>query len=267
MAKIVNSRHAQIVMMSESEIHNVSRPHTPPYTPGRNKLPLGSRAASPVSSIHPTETISPPKKTAAKLLAENVLEGVQVEELSEIDLAYMERADLVYPGGFEEFTEDETGDIEMSDISESEEGSDFGVARKLSQLYCEDEVGEAEMRKTQKHRRWSKRHGLRPYKRSHSQSIKSDSEATDNDARDDQDLGKSARRMRRRVNGPEQSSIELMLSEEESGMPRYANSSALDDSPVQFSISNLTRAGPSTSVQGKNEMRGISTEDMMDESD
>ncbi|KAK5124350.1 hypothetical protein LTR85_001567 [Meristemomyces frigidus] len=180
-----------------SEASLSGRPRTPPYTPHRNKGKRRlERSDSPASSVHPAETTSPAKKAAKRAAVDNV----QVEELAEGDLGFLTDIDVVYPEELEEVPSSD-GDDELS--SSDGEQSDTGIARRLSRLRCGDENAEAEFEKGRRLRRMSKRMGSRIFKRSHSQSVKSDTDVTDPDAMDGQDVATSQRRLRRRVRGPE----------------------------------------------------------------
>lgn len=169
-------------------------PHTPPYTPHHSKRPL-ERNDSPASakSIHPTETSSPAKKAAKQ----QVEDGIWVEELTEGDAGYITDVDVVYPEELEEVESDSEHDSDSAD-ADSESGDE--ISSRLSRLECDDSP-EAEFEKRRaEHRR--KRRDSRIFKRSHSQSVKSDTDVTDPEAMADHDVAASARRLRRRVRGP-----------------------------------------------------------------
>lgn len=169
-------------------------PHTPPYTPHRAKRRL-ERSDSPAStkSIHPAETSSPAKKAAKRFTTDDV----KVEELTEGDAGYMTDLDVVYPHELEEVESDSSTDLGGSENDES----DSGITTGLSRLNCDDSP-EAEFEKKRRDKHLRKRTNSRVYKRSHSQSVKSDTETTDPDAMADHDLSASARRLRRRMRGP-----------------------------------------------------------------
>ncbi|KAK0936535.1 hypothetical protein LTR48_007281 [Friedmanniomyces endolithicus] len=197
-----------------------TRPHTPPYTPYRNKgkrTRLTPRSDSPASSIHPTETVSPPKKHPSKRQATEE-DSVRVEELAESDPAYLsDDVSIVYPASLEEASglstaNSEYGDDELSSsASDMEAGGEVaseaggnGITHRMSRLRCADE---AEFEAGRMQRRLSKRMGSRVFKRSHSQSVKGPPEGMVEEVMDlegmgDQDLEASARRLRRRVRGP-----------------------------------------------------------------
>ncbi|KAK0314348.1 hypothetical protein LTR82_013065 [Friedmanniomyces endolithicus] len=198
-----------------------TRPHTPPYTPYRNKgkrTRLTPRSDSPASSIHPTETVSPPKKHPAKRQATEG-DSVRVEELAESDPAYLSDVSIVYPASLEEASglstaNSEYGDDELSssasdDMEARDMAPDAGgaeITHRMSRLRCADE---ADFEAGRMQRRLSKRMGSRMFKRSHSQSVKAPAEGMveevmDVDGMGDQDLEASARRLRRRVRGPEE---------------------------------------------------------------
>ena len=169
-------------------------PHTPPYTPHRTKRPL-ERNDSPASarSIHPAETSSPAKRAPKRCIKDDVT----VEELTEGDAGYITDIDVVYPHELEEVESDSGDDSDGSDGDES----DNGITGRLSRLDCEDSPeGQFEKKRREKHLR--KRKDSRLFKRSHSQTVKSDTEAVDPYAMADHDLYGSARRLRRRVRGP-----------------------------------------------------------------
>ena len=169
-------------------------PHTPPYTPYRTKRPtdLNDSPAS-ARSIQPIETESP-----AKPSREQVENEVVVEELVEGDAGYMTDVEVVYPHELEEAesaSEDDSGSDE-----DSESGD--GISSRLSRLGCDDSP-EAEFEKKRRAEHLRKRRDSRIFKRSHSQSVKSDdTDVTDPDAMADHDVHASARRLRRRVRGP-----------------------------------------------------------------
>jgi hypothetical protein len=170
-------------------------PHTPPYTPHRSKRPL-ERNDSPASvkSIHPAETSSPAKKAARQ----QVEDGIRVEELTEGDAGYITDVDVVYPHELEEVESDSERESDSSD-----EGSESGdeISSRLSRLGCDDSPeAEFEKKRRAEHRR--KRRDSRVFKRSHSQSVKSDADVTDPEAMADHNVAASARRLRRRVRGP-----------------------------------------------------------------
>lgn len=169
-------------------------PHTPPYTPHSTKHRF-ERADSPASSlsIQPTETSSPAKKTEKA----STKDDLRVTELVEGDAGYITDIDVVYPEELEE-AESETDD-EQSNSAHNEPEEE--IADRLLRLACDDDE-EAVFERKRKEKRLRKRRESRIYKRSHSQSVKSDSEAVDKDAMADHDFNSSARRLRRRVNGP-----------------------------------------------------------------
>ncbi|KAK4889984.1 hypothetical protein LTR27_011314 [Elasticomyces elasticus] len=193
-----------------------TRPHTPPYTPYRSKAKrrhahLASNPQSRASSVHPTETVSPPKKHAKRSSAEKD-DAVHVEELAEQDAASMSDTEIVYPASFEDAasTANSDGDDELSSSDDDDkavvEGSEDagGLTRRMSRLHCTDDDGEAQFEQGRRQRRMSKRLGSRIFKRSHSQSMTEEA-ATEADADmvDDHDLEASRRRLRRRTRGPE----------------------------------------------------------------
>ena len=186
-------------------------PHTPPYTPHRTKRRL-ERSNSPASikSIHPTETSSPAKKAAKR----STPDTVKVEELTESDLGYITDVDVVYPEELEEIGSDSDEDASISDSNES----DDSIERHFSRLGC-DESEEAEFERKRREKHLKKRTGSRVFKRSHSQSVKGDTEVTDSDAMGDQDHDGTARRLRRRVRGP--SGVEVVFQDVAKSSPEH----------------------------------------------
>ncbi|KAK3669393.1 hypothetical protein LTR78_010738 [Recurvomyces mirabilis] len=217
-----------------SEASVSGRPHTPPYTPLRNKGKRRlERSDSPASSIHPTETISPAKKVPKRASVIAAEDNVRVEELADSDNAYRD-ADIVFPEETEEVESQGDGDDEFSITSGSgaEEASESeGMARRMSRLQCKDGETdeEAKFEKGRRQRRLSRRHmGSQVFKRSHSQSVGNRTGApaaevadVDTEAMDDHDVLGSKRRLRRRVRGPRED--ELMFEE----MPGSSRSPSL----------------------------------------
>lgn len=175
---------------SEPNLSRHGRLATPPYTPAKPKRRL-ERSDSPASSIHPAETSSPARKLAKRAATDTIT----VEELVEGDIGYLTDIDVVYPEELEEVEDALDWDSEADADAESESG----ISTNLAKLRCDDE---AEMQKRRRERRLSRRTGSRVFKRSHSQSIKGDTDATDSDGINDQDVEVGARRLRRRVRGP-----------------------------------------------------------------
>jgi hypothetical protein len=198
---MMETLHPTSGFTSEASLPSAARPHTPPYTPRHHYRPNKGkrrleRSDSPPSSIHPTETSSPAKKAAKRVARDSV----KVEELTEGDVGYHTDLDVVYPEELEE-VDSSDGDDELS--STDGDKSDTGaLTRRLSRMRCGDENAETNFEKGRRLRRMSKRMGSRVFKRSHSESIKGDSEVTDLDAMNDHDRAASQRRLRRRVRGP-----------------------------------------------------------------
>ncbi|KAK4498414.1 hypothetical protein PRZ48_011072 [Zasmidium cellare] len=198
-------------------------PHTPPYTPARvtkRRLERSDSPASTVGSIHPAETSSPAKKAAKRAATDDI----QVEELAEGDMGYMTDLDVVYPEELEEISSsDSDEDQDATDVSENEASH---LTRKLSRLRCGDDQ-EVDFEQLRRQRHIEKRAGTRIFKRTHSQSVKSETDVTDADALDDHDLGSSQRRLRRRVRGPREAGVafeDLLRSS-----PEASNASAATD--------------------------------------
>ena len=178
-------------------------PHTPPYTPHHPVKRRLERSDSPASarSLHPAETESPATKPPKRA----VHDEVEIEELTEGDVGYITDIDVVYPEELEE-VDSETEEDEQNTSDEDE--SDSGISKEFSRLGCDDGA-EAEFERRRRAKRARRRSTLRTFKRSHSQSVKSESETFDTEAMGDHDLGVSARRLRRRVRGPDGVRIQL----------------------------------------------------------
>lgn len=116
-----------------------------------------------------------------------------VEEMTEDDIGYGSDTEVVFPDGVEEAT----GTKETRDRN----GDDAGISGKFEEMNCEDEsIGAGE---DQRHRfeRRKKRWSGRLFKRTHSQSIGSDTDDADLDGLGSYEAGSSARRLRRKLNG------------------------------------------------------------------
>lgn len=184
---------------------------TPPYTPLARGKRRPERSDSPAPSIHPAETTSPPKKAAKH---DTVVNDVKVEELAESEAGYWADEEVVYPDELEEVNSSD-GDDEMSSSDDDDDAhSDTtGIARRLSRLRCGDEDAEENFERERHRRHLTRRMSARLFKRTHSQSVKGDTEDTDADAIDDQDLESSQRRLRRRVRGPREAETDVMVEE------------------------------------------------------
>lgn len=205
-----------------SEASLSGHPHTPPYTPARitkRRLERSDSPASTVGSIHPAETSSPAKKAAKRAASDNI----QVEELAEGDIGYMTDIDVVYPDELEEMsTSSSDEDRDATDASENDSSL---LTRKLSRLRCGDDQ-EVNFEQIRRQKHIDKRAGIRNFKRSHSQSVKSETDVTDVDALADHDLGSTQRRLRRRVRGPREAvALEDLLR----SSPEASNASAATD--------------------------------------
>ncbi|WPH00385.1 Hypothetical protein R9X50_00321200 [Acrodontium crateriforme] len=225
--------HPKPTFLSDGILPN-ARPDTPPYTPHRTKRPL-ERADSPASSIQPTETSSPSKKAAKRrAVADNDNDNIKVEELVEGD-SYFTDIEVIYPDELEEVeTESDSFESYTDDGDEGAETS--GLTRRLSRLRCGDDT-EVDFEKERRERHLHRRTESRLFKRTHSESVKSNSEVVDAEAMADHDNKRGQRRLRRRVRGPNDSD------QEASSSVYGANSSARSSveppsrptTPLQFS--------------------------------
>lgn len=96
-----------------------------------------------------------------------------------------------------------------TDDFESDPESDSGISSQFAKLDFSDRDEESEMTKKRRERRLSKRTGSRVFKRPHSESANSDTEATDDDTANDRSGDTSVRRLRRRVQGPAGGKIDV----------------------------------------------------------
>lgn len=157
-----------------------------------------------------------------------------IQELDESHAEYATTIELVYPYETEEYNS-ERFTSEESDLDADD--SDGNITSRLSQLHCEDPAGEARMHKGRRKRRLSKRLASRKFKRTHSESVKSESDVTDVDAMADHDSPATARRLRRRTRGPHDMVTEL------------TSEDGLRSSPQP-------KASPSLRRHGRSELRG-----------
>lgn len=239
-----------------SEASLSGRPHTPPYTPARAKKPTKRRLersdspASNAGSIHPVDSDSPAKKAAKRTVPDNIT----VEELVEGDIGYITDVDVVYPEELEEISDSNTDDDRntATDVSDAEA---TGLTRKLSRLRCgNDEEVDFEQRRRRRH--LEKRNGTRNYKRSHSQTMKSETDITDAEALDDHDIESSQRRLRRRVRGPQENGVvfeDLLRSSPEVGW-RGLTPDGYVDSPTVTSPAAASPAPVPTEEQDEDVM-------------
>ncbi|OJD32642.1 e3 ubiquitin-protein ligase mgrn1-like [Diplodia corticola] len=116
-----------------------------------------------------------------------------VEEITEDDIGYDSDVEVVRPDGFEEAT----GAKNLAGCT----GDDAGISESFEELNCDDESvntdEELRRRMERKKRRWS----TRPFKRTHSQIVGSDTDDADLDGLGTYGAGSGARRLRRKLNG------------------------------------------------------------------
>ena len=118
-------------------------------------------------------------------------ESFVLEEIIDGEVIYGHDIEIVHP------------DRSEDDKSEKGRGEDAdardGIVSEFRELHCDDEESDEEGRRyRRKKKRWSA--GL--FKRSHSQSVGSDTDTDNAESLDAHDVGSSARRLRRRVRGP-----------------------------------------------------------------
>lgn len=116
-----------------------------------------------------------------------------LEELADGDGSYDSQTEVIRP----DHTEEATSEAAIDGRTEVESGI-VNELRRLWRAKDSDEEEERPRNYPKKKKRWSA--GL--YKRSHSQSMGSDTDNDDSEALDAHDMGSSARRLRRRVRGP-----------------------------------------------------------------
>ncbi|KAK6438040.1 hypothetical protein LTR95_005764 [Oleoguttula sp. CCFEE 5521] len=194
---------------SESSLSSRTGPDTPPYTPAKSKRRL-ARSDSPALSVHPTETVSPPKKQRKPTTPDEVT----VKELHEGETDYDTDASVIYPQELEEVVSRSDAD---QDSSHSDNDSDVqqdttSIAAPFADLRCESSTHEVDdMEQARLAKRRSKRADSRVFKRPHSQTVKSvvPGVSDPTEAMDDQDTLVGARRLRRRTKEPEDMKMAL----------------------------------------------------------
>lgn len=182
------------------------------------------------SGIRPNETSSPaPRKKATK--RHQIVEGtVKVEELTDTDAGYIADIEVVYPHELEEAEDSclsgEEGFVKgygsVAQVEEDDDDSDdapSSVAEQFSRLGCADtDDAEAEFEKKRREKHIRRRAESRVFKRPHSLIINPDVEVADSEAMADHDLPMSARRLRRRVEGPDEDVSDVPMSPADSAM-------------------------------------------------
>ncbi|OQO11358.1 hypothetical protein B0A48_05614 [Cryoendolithus antarcticus] len=189
---------------SESSLSSKHGPVTPPYTPAKPKRRL-DRSDSPALSVHPTETVSPPKKQNKP----STPDEVTVMEINEGETDYDTDASVVYPQELEEVVSrnDANQDSSHSDHDSDVEHDTTGIAAPFADLSCENSKQEInDMEQVRQAKRRSKRADSRVFKRPHSQTIKSIVPGVSDpmEAMDDHDTVAGIRRLRRRTKEPEE---------------------------------------------------------------
>jgi len=127
----------------------------------------------------------------------------ELEEV-ESDPEYDSETEVIRPDHFE--------DASSERATEERLEADTGIISKFSSLRCAGELNDEEEQRAsyrKKKKRWSA--GI--FKRSHSQSVGSDTDIEDSEALDAHDVGSSARRLRRRVRGPGENQSSLIFDE------------------------------------------------------
>lgn len=243
--------HPNLGFASQTSLHAAhSSPATPPYTPAKHKRPF-SRADSPASSIHPTETSSPAKKVLKRTASDNVL----VVELPDNDINSLPDIDVVSPSELEEAEDylseihSDIVDAEPTYVSDPESDSDSdtgsGISSRFSRLNCDEQEEQEEMTQKRLERRLSKRVSIRVFKRPHSQSADGDTRSTDTtDDVDERNGDASIRRLRRRMLSPVGGPIdwdEDSRSSPEPGVLASAKQGSSQDRKVQRTYASVLR--------------------------
>jgi hypothetical protein len=118
-----------------------------------------------------------------------------IEELDSAESGYDSDVEVLRPDHFEDAKSDKSGArLERN-----------GFIDKFKELHCQEESSDDEEERQRIYRRKKKRWSAGIFKRSHSQSVEGDSSYSDNDPLDD--IDSTARRLRRRVRGPGDSSL------------------------------------------------------------
>lgn len=134
---------------------------------------------------------------------------ITVEELTDRDLGYASEIEVVHPDELEEpDTASETSDTQDQDQdSDDKRDSDAVIVSRLRRLHCQDgSLGLGWGRQQDQHHQQKDSSSSAGLKRTHSESIGTDTEAESLEALDDQDHKSNTRRLRRRVRGPNDSS-------------------------------------------------------------
>ncbi|KAF7195124.1 hypothetical protein HII31_03592 [Pseudocercospora fuligena] len=203
MAGMLETLYSTSGFTSENSLSG--HPHTPPYTPSRplksgkrSRLERSDSPASNAGSLHPTETVSPGKKPNKRIATDNI----RVEELAEGDAGYMGDLDVVNPDEVEEMDSSDGDSLYDQNTASDDDTEAENLTRKMSQVRFGDDR-DAVFERIRHRKTREKRADSRLFKRSHSQSFKSETEVTDFDAMPDQDRESTKRRLRRRTKGPD----------------------------------------------------------------
>ncbi|GAB7346662.1 hypothetical protein MBLNU459_g1791t1 [Dothideomycetes sp. NU459] len=180
-------------------VPNHTHPASPPPTPSQPKPTTKSPPSIvPIGQPQPPILGSPlgAAKTARRF------SGITIEELSEKeDLGYASDIEVVHPDELEEpDSASETSDTPGSD---DKRDSDSAIVSSLRRLRCRDDAGgRGPRRQQQQQQPPTDSSDTSSLKRTHSETMGTDTEVESVDGLDDQDRKSSARRLRRRVRGP-----------------------------------------------------------------
>lgn len=141
------------------------------------------------SSSESEESHTTEDRPAARRVEEAAFELEEVDTDPDLD----SDTEVVRPDQFE--------DASSEKATEERLEADTGIISSFSNLRCETELN-AEEEQRLNYRKKKKRWSAGIFKRSHSQSVGSDTDIEDSEALDAHDVGSSARRLRRRVRGP-----------------------------------------------------------------
>ncbi|KAK4992909.1 hypothetical protein LTR50_000815 [Elasticomyces elasticus] len=200
-----------------------------PWSSGNSSVLQGT------SSPSSTRTASSVGHSSARNRSTQTLEdeqGLQVEELLDDDIGYDSDIEIYYPDELEEMDSDM--DERDEPVMQERYDLDATIVRQFRGMHCEDNDSSEQERTEQKRERIRKRWGPGLLKRTHSQSVGSDTDVEDAEALDAHDVELSARRLRRRVRGPGDGSP-LMF----------------EDLPSDMSLDSSAQTGGSTEEQSR----------------
>ncbi|KAI9837853.1 MAG: hypothetical protein M1819_006787 [Sarea resinae] len=169
-------------------------------TPGRS-----SEASSEVSMRSPEMSVNEGAEREGTVEEPAIRERIvqegdfTVEEVLDDGPGYEADLEVMRPDNYEEA---DSSNGEGSDKGGQAHDPGTGIVNDLRKLHCDGDLVEGQDQQGRRYKEKKKRWSAGIFKRSHSQSIGSDSDLEDEEALDAHDIGCSARRLRRRVKGP-----------------------------------------------------------------